>query len=136
MPILHTRVPDVQQQDTYPLSLPAGPAAAAAATERACGALVRKSKVIACHIFPDGDIVLNGGSPSVLTLQVGATVIGTASNAAAGITAAAGIALTLDAAEVDLSAGDVLKLVVTNPDGGAVDLSTTALVGHFTVEPR
>ena len=135
MPNRADRVPSTSQRVALPLILSAGPAAAAASTERACAVITRPSKVLECHVFPSSDIVLNGGDPSVITLQVGATVIGTASNQAAGITAAAGVALTLDAAQVSVADGAVLKLVVTNPGGGAVNLSTVDFFGTATVSP-
>lgn len=137
VPILHTRVPDVQQQTVYPIGLAAGPAAAAAATERAIAVMPRNVKVIACRVFPDTAIAQDAGDPSVLTIQVGATVIGTADNSGAGgITLAAGASLTLDAAKVDLDSGDEIKFVATNPGAGAQDLSSTAFSGYITVEPR
>lgn len=130
------RVPSISQRDHVPLILPAGPASGAAATEQPTAAVSRASTVVECHVFPSADIAQDAADPSVITLQAGATVIGTANNAAAGgITKAAGIALTLDSANVDVADGAVLKLVVTNAGAGAQNLSGTAFYGTCVLRP-
>ena len=137
MPTRYQELPAISERECVVLPLAAGPAAAAAATEQASFVAHRASTVVEAHIFPSADVAQDAADPSVLTLQVGATVVGTVNNAAVGgITAAAGLALTLTAANVNLSDGDVLKVVATNAGAGAQDLSTTAFYCNVTLRPN
>jgi hypothetical protein len=116
-------------------TLKAGPAAGAAATEQAFAAPVTGYRVTRAIVYPSAVIAQDAADPSTITLQSGADVIGTVTNAAAGGIPAAGLALTLAAAEVTRADGDPLKLVATNAGVGAQDLSSTALTLYVETVP-
>ncbi len=123
-------LPNLNERVALSGYLAAGPAAGGATTEQAFASAERACRIIQAFIFPSADIAADAADPSTLTVQVGATVIATGTNAAA-VTAAAGLELTITAANADIAAGDVVKVVADNGGAaGAQDLSGTG----FNVE--
>jgi hypothetical protein len=114
--------------------LAAGPGAADADTSHAFASVDRPCKVLQVFVFPSANIALNADL-STITLQSGATVIASGTNAAA-ITAAAGIELTLVAAQQIRAAGDVLSIKVDNDAVGAEDLSGVSFNIDVVAQPN
>lgn len=134
MPTRYEALPSISQRECVVLPLAAGPAAGAS-TEQASFVAHRASTILEAHIFPSANVAANG-NVATFTLQVGATVIGSfATTAAVGLTAAAGAALTLTAANVNLSDGDVVKVVAASAAGGE-NLSSTAFYCNVTLRPN
>ena len=136
MPSRYQQLPSLSQREHLSGYLAAGPAAADADTSQAFASVERASTVLEVFVFPSADVAQDAADATTITLQNGATVVATADNSAGAITAAAGIELTITAANANVSAGDVLSLKVDNDGAGAQDVSSTGFAVHVVARPN
>lgn len=113
-----------------------GPANAAATTRRQLLVSPCNGEVRTVYVTPRTTVAQDAGDPTTLRLVVGATVVGSVTNAAGALTAGTAYPLTITEANRNFEAGDQLVFEAANGGAGAQDLSSTELDVQVDWQPR